>query len=249
MRHLLLFTLLPLASVAVAQTPPPVAPSMSAPPRTILVRGTAERELDPEKLDVLMTYRFSDNVKESERTQSQEESLRQVLSRAGIAPEKLVLEELSASGYGGLSKVGNSTVALTKTYRLTLDNRRQLHTLVPQLVQTGADNLRFVNLRNGQLAATKADLTTLAVVDARQKAGLAVKAAGGQLGGVLTLVEVLPDETYVFRPIPMSRSLTEMDKAYQSYQERIRPSVELITPTLRKIKVQVAYDVVFEVKP
>ena len=57
MRRLLLLSLLPLAQVGAAQVP---APPM---PRTILVRGTAERELDPEKLDLLLTYRFSDNVR------------------------------------------------------------------------------------------------------------------------------------------------------------------------------------------
>ena len=61
MRHLFLL-LLPLAHISTAQS---VAPT---PPHTVLVRGTAEQELDPEKLDLLLTYRFSDNVKESGRT-------------------------------------------------------------------------------------------------------------------------------------------------------------------------------------
>jgi len=189
MRKLLALVLLPLAQVAAAQVPAPLA-------HTILVRGVAERELDPEKVDMLLTYRFSDNVKESERTQNQEENLRQVLTKTGIAPDKLVLEELSATGYGGASKVGNDNVAFTKVYRLTLDNPQQINTLVPQLVQTGADNLRFVNLQNSKLAATKAELATQAAAEARQKASLAVKAAGGQLGNVVTMVEVLPDATY-----------------------------------------------------
>jgi len=224
-----------LAGTARAQAPAPA-------PRTILVQGVAERELDPERLDVLLTYRFSDNVKESERTQNQEEALRRVLGRAGIAEDKLMLEELTASGYGG--KVGNSTVALTKTYRLQLDNPRQLNTLVPQLVQTGADNLRFVNLRSSREAATKAELTTLATANARQKAELAVKGAGGQLGGVLSMVEVLPASLY---------SPQVLEGYYKMCATKGRllegGAAEISTPTLRKIKLQVLYDVVFEVKP
>lgn len=236
MRRFLLLLCLPLAP-ALAQTPaPPVA-------HTILVRGTAERELDPEKLDLLLTYRFSDNVKESERTQNQEENLRQVLGKATIAADKLVLEELSATGYGGLSKVGNANVALTKVYRLTLDNPQQLNTLVPQLVQTGADNLRFVNLQNSRLAATKAELATQAAADARQKATLAVKAAGGQLGGVVTMLEVLPDEPYAAAKL-REQQFNYYDKAVSAHS-----SPEIATPSLRKIKVQVTYDVVFEIRP
>jgi hypothetical protein len=224
-----------LAGTVLAQAPSPV-------PRTILVQGMAERELDPERLDVLLTYRFSDNVKESERTQDQEEALHRVLGRASIAEDKLTLEELTASGYGG--KVGNSTIALIKTYRLQLDNPRQLNTLVPQLVQTGADNLRFVNLRSSREAATKAELTTLATANARQKAELAVKGAGGQLGGVLSMVEVLPTNAF---------SAQLLENYYKSYAYRGQPrenaAPEISTPTLRKIKLVVFYDVVFEVKP
>ncbi|WP_460584164.1 SIMPL domain-containing protein [Hymenobacter arcticus] len=237
MNKLTLLSLLLVAQVAAAQAP---APAM---PHTILVRGTAERELDPEKLDLLLTYRFSDNVKESERTQNQEESLRQVLTKASIGPDKLVLEELSATGYGGLSKVGNANVALTKVYRLTLDNPQQLNTLIPQLVQTGADNLRFVNLQNGKLAATQAELATQAATDARQKAALAVKAAGSQLGSVVAMVEVLPEGSY------SETVLRDKQSASIMYQAREGHAAEMAPFSLRKIKVQVTYDVVFEIKP
>lgn len=220
-------------------------PASSLAAHTILVRGTAEQELEPEKLDLLLTYRFSDNVKAGERTQNQEESLRQVLQQASIGADKLVLEDLSASGYGGLSKTANTTVSLTKVYRLTLDKPQQLAALVPQLVQTGADNLRVVNLRSSKLAAAKAEVAAQAVADARQKAVVAVKAAGGQVGGVATLVEVLPDATYSAQ---LLREYYGRSKAYELHQEAHGPA-GLETPTLRKISVVAVYDVVFELKP
>ncbi|RZK61840.1 MAG: DUF541 domain-containing protein, partial [Hymenobacter sp.] len=218
----------------------------AAPLRTVLVRGTAEQELDPEKLDLLLTYRFSDNVKDSERTQSQEEGLRHVVQKAGIAPDKLVLDDLAATGYGGLSKTTNASVALTKVYRLTLDQPQQLNTLVPQLVQTGADNLRVVNLRTSRLAATKIEVAAQAAADARQKATAVVKAAGGQLGGVVAVTELLPesDAQTQYRP---AREKMQVE-GYAAHQSRAREPLEIETPTLRKIKVVAAYDVVFEVK-
>jgi hypothetical protein len=218
-------------------------PTSGAAPHTI---GTAEQELAPEKLDLLLTYHFSDNVKDNERTQSQEENLRKVVSQASISPDKLVLDDLTASGYGGLSKTANTNVSLTKVYRLTLDNPQQLNALVPQLVQTGADNLRVVNLRSSKLAATKAEVTAQAVADARQKAGIATKAAGGQVGGVVTMVEVLPEVG------PSFDKLREYQvRGYsmnQAYQTATRPA-DIENPNLRKIKVLAVYDVVFEIKP
>jgi uncharacterized protein YggE len=236
MRQFSVLLLLPLAQLAYAQAPAPALP------RTVLVRGTAEQELDPEKLDLLVTYRFSDNVKDSERTQNQEENLRQVVQKAGIAADKLVLDDLSAAGYGGFSKTANSNVALTKVYRLTLDQPRQLNTLIPQLIQTGADNLRVVNLRSSRLAAVRTEVAAQAAADARQKAAAVVKAAGGQLGNMVALTEV-----------PLSEAMRAYQRqgsdAYKAYQGRAREATEIDTPTLRKIKVTAVYEVVFELKP
>jgi hypothetical protein len=232
--------LLPLAHLAAAQAPVPVHP-----PHTILVRGTAEQELEPEKLDLLLTYRFTDNVKESGRTQEQEQGMQAVLKQAGISAEKLVLEDLSASGYGGLSKTANASVALTKVYRLTLENPRILNDLIPKLVQTGADNLRVVNLQSSRMEATKLDVAGRASANARQKALAVAKQAGGQLGGVVAAMEVLPyvdgdTQLAAFRTMGYDKKL----KTNYSSEE----GGEIATPNLRKIKVKATYDVVFEVK-
>ncbi|MBF9219844.1 SIMPL domain-containing protein [Hymenobacter ruricola] len=237
MRHLYLL-LLPLAHFSAAQAPVPT-------PRTILVRGTAEQELEPEKADLLLTYRFSDNVKENARTQEQEQGLQQVLKQAGIAPEKLVLEDLAASGYGGFSKTANANVALTKVYRLTLNNPKLLNDLIPKLVQTGADNLRVVNLESSRLEATRLEVAGRAAANARQKAQAVAKLAGGQLGGIVAAVEVLP----------LSAVADDKLAAYSSmgYDKKNKSIAggeggEIGTPNLRKINITAVYDVVFEVK-
>lgn len=242
MRCFLLLLLLPLAQPGWAQVT--LAP---APPHTILVRGTAEQELDPEKLDLLLTYRFSDNVKESGRTQEQEQALQQVLKQAGIAPEKLVLEDLSASGFGGFSKTANSSVALTKVYRLSLDNPRILNDLIPRLVQTGADNLRVTNLENTRLEAVKIDVAGRAAANARQKAQSAVKLAGGQLMGVVAMVEIVPDGSGT-DPLANFRLGYDRKMKLGSNSDMSTEVTSIFTPNLRKIKVQAVYDVVFEIK-
>lgn len=240
MRRLLL-VLLPLAQVAAAQVPTPAAV-----PHTILMRGTAERELDPEKLDLLLTYRFTDDVKTGERAQTQEANLRQVLSQAGLSAGKLVLEELSANGYGGLSKVNNNSVAIIKVYRLTLDNPQLVSTLLPQLAQTGADNLRVVNLQSTKLAAAKTELAAQAVADARHKAAVVAQAASAQLGSPLSLVEV-PANAQVVAEARGGAYKQAAGGYYESYQAQ-QASAEP-PPSLRKIGVLVRYDVLFEIKP
>lgn len=236
-RLLLLLLLLPLVQPARAQVAPPPAV-----PHTMLVRGTAEQELEPEKLDLLIMYRFSDNVKENARSREQEQALQQVLKQAGIAPDKLVLEDLNASGYGGFSKTANTSVMLFKTCRLTLERPALLNTLLPQLMQSGADNVRLVHLQNARLEAVKADLITQAVANARQKAIIAAKASGQQLGVVLGLVEVLPGS-------PRLEGLQTRYKMMELGSSSGPPSADAEDKaTLRKINVKAVYDIVFELK-
>lgn len=236
MRFRGLLLLLLLGQPAVAQVAPPAAS-----PHTILVRGTAEQELDPEKLDLLITYRFSDNVKDNSRNQEQEQALQQVLKQASIAPEKLVLEDLNASGYGGFSKVNNTSVTLFKTYRLALERPALLNTLLPQLVQAGADNVRLTHLQNSRLDAVKAGLIAQAVANARQKATAAAQAAGQQLGAVLGLAEVLPGNLHPELPQARYRMMELGSNSGGA------PEVEE-KPSLRKINVKATYDVIFELK-
>ena len=236
MRHLFLL-LLPLARPVVAQVTP-----LPASPHTILVRGTAEQELEPEKLDLLLTYRFSDNVKENGRTQEQEQALHQLLKQVGVGPEKLVLEDLSASGYGGFSKTANTSVALTKVYRLSLDNPKILNDLIPRLVQNGADHVRFVNLQNARIAATKAELVAQAVADARQKAEAAAKATGQKLGAALALAEVVPGSSRAEWPSSRYKYLAMGSRSSAGTTEEEEET------SLRKIVIKVGYDVVFEIK-
>jgi uncharacterized protein YggE len=238
MRYLLLFLLLPLARPAAAQTP-----ALPKPPHTVVVRGAAWQELEPEKADLLLTYRFSDNVKDNERTLDQERALQKVLSEARIAPDKLTLDELSATGYGG-SKTINSNVALTKVYRLTLENPQMLNDLIPKLVLTGADNLRVVNRVSSRLEATKLDVAGRAAANAHEKAQLVVKQAGGQLGGVLTMTELVPIGTSSEALFEMRQDAYKSKANYASSGE----GAEIGTPSLRKIRVEATYDVVFEIK-
>lgn len=168
-----------------------------------------------------------------------------VLKQAGIPTEKLVLEDLSANGYGGFSKTSNANVALTKVYRLTLENPKTLNDLIPKLVQTGADNLRVVNLQSSRLEATRLDVAGRAAANAWQKALAVAKQVGGQLGSVVAAAEVLPyvegeNQLGAYRAMGFDKKVKVASGSDDGG--------EISTPNLRKIKVKASYDVVFEVK-
>jgi hypothetical protein len=74
-------------------------------PKTIKVRGVSSIEINPEKIDLLIVYRYSDNLKDNQKTLQQEIKLYEVLSLFEIQKKDLVLDNLTATGWGGLYKV------------------------------------------------------------------------------------------------------------------------------------------------
>ncbi|RTQ50293.1 DUF541 domain-containing protein [Hymenobacter gummosus] len=184
-RLLLMLTLLGAAGAAAAQAPAPR-------PRTVSVRGTATAEVEPERMELLITYRVADNVKDADKAKAQEQALLAALQSFGVPREKLVLDNLSAYGYGAFSKTFNSTVSLTKVYRLTLDKPAVLNDLIPRLVQTGADNVQVARLESAQLDARRQQVLAAALDNARQKAAVLARQLGLQLGAPLSVAEALP---------------------------------------------------------
>ncbi|GAB3834518.1 SIMPL domain-containing protein [Hymenobacter jeollabukensis] len=218
-----------------AQTAPGAPPR----PHTVAVRGTAFQEVEPEWVELLVTYRVSDNVKDSDKAKEQEKALRNVLPSFNIAPEKLMLDNLTAYGYGGFSKMGNSTVALTRVYRLRLDKPAVLNELIPRLVQTGADNVQVARLENAQLEARRQEVLGKALDNARQKAALLARQLGQQLGAPLAVTEVTPFAGYRLEETGYKRK--------EGYQREI-DAADAPVPNLRTIRVTSTVDAEFELK-
>ena len=93
----------------------------------------------------------------------------------------------------------------------------------------------------------KADVAGRAAANARQKALSAVKLAGGQLAGVVAMVEILPDGSGA-DPLANFRLGYDKKMALGSRSDMPGETGGIFTPNLRKIKVQAVYDVVFEIK-
>jgi uncharacterized protein len=224
-----------LAAPALAQTAPPLPPR----PHTVAVRGTATAEVEPEWVELLITYRVSDNVKDNDKARDQEKSLFAVVQSAGVPPDKLVLDNLTAYGYGGMSKTYNSTVALTRVYRLRLDKPALLNDLMPRLVQTGANNVQVSRLESAQLEARKQEVLAKALDNARQKAALLAKQLGQQLGAPLTVTEAVP-----FAGYRLEQSTYKLREARQSEVT----SADALPPNLRTIPITSTVDAEFELK-
>lgn len=240
-RRMMRFTHLLLVAAPLAGAVLPVAAQTAAnapKPRTVSVRGTAFAELEPERVELLITYRVSDNVKDNDKARAQEQALAAAVQSFGVPREKLVLDNLTAYGYG-FSKTYNSTVSLTRVYRLTLDKPAVLNELIPRLVQTGADNVQVDRLESTQLEARRQEMLAKALDNARQKAGLLARQLGQQLGAPLTVTEVVPFAGYRVEETGYKRK--------EAYQREIG-GAEAPAPNLRTIPVSSTVDAEFELK-
>ncbi|GAB2960378.1 hypothetical protein GCM10027048_30080 [Hymenobacter coalescens] len=241
MRHtfylwLLAATLAGAATTAAAQTAAPR-------PRTLAVRGTAFADVEPERVELLVTYRVADNVKDADKAKAQEQALLVALQSFGVPREKLVLDNLTAYGYGGFSKTYNANVSLTKVYRLTLDKPAVLNELIPRLVQTGADNVQVARLESSQLEARKQEVLSRALDNARQKAAQMARQLGQQLGAPLAVAEVVPGLT-----LPAAEDTRSNYKLRGASLEEQADAAGSAPPNLRTIRVSSAVDAEFELK-
>ncbi|TGE12850.1 SIMPL domain-containing protein [Hymenobacter elongatus] len=212
-------------------------------PRRILVRGAAWQDLEPERAELLLTYRVSDNVKDNERAKEQQARLTAVLRDFGIAPEKLTLNNLSAYGWNGFSKVGNTTVSLTKEYRLIIDKPAQLDELLPKLVQSGADNVVVSNLESAPLDAFRLEVMSKALADARTKAQHMAQQVGAKLGPVQLVQEVV-----AATPAAERETATYKMRAAAAAMEESSPEANASPVSLRKIRVRVRLDVEYQLQ-
>lgn len=209
--------------------------------RAVTVRGLATEDIDPERVELYITYRVSDNVKDAHKAREQEEKLLETLQKLNISRENLSVDNLTAYGYGG-SKSYNTNLALTKVYRLIIDRPAVLNELIPRLVQSGADNINVGKLESSQLEAKKQEVLAKAVENARQRAQTVARQANVQLGQLLTLEEIVPglltlradDDSY-----SRKSRLRELQQAGDSGSESLN---------LRKIRISCAVEAVYELK-
>jgi hypothetical protein len=213
-------------------------------PKTIKVRGVSSIEINPEKIDLLIVYRYSDNLKDNQKTLQQEIKLYEVLSLFEIQKKDLVLDNLTATGWGGLYKVENNSVTISKSYRLTISNLNIIDSLIYKLIKTGADNVTIVNLENSKLEEYKQVAINKALENAKLKAQTISSNLGVNLSNPISVIEIFPTKT-----IQNNDSRQYYDKVGNTINGRSNfQDFDIETLNMRKIKIYSTFDVEYEIK-
>ena len=213
-------------------------------PKTLKVRGVSSIEINPEKIDLLIVYRYSDNLKDNQKTLQQETKLYEVLSLFEIQKKDLVLDNLTATGWGGVYKVENNSVSISKSYRLTISNLNIIDSLIYKLIKTGADNVTIVNLENSKLEEYKQVAINKALENAKLKAQTISSNLGVNLSNPVSVIEIFPTKT-----IQNNDSRQYYDKVGNTINGRSNfQDFDIETLNMRKIKIYSTFDVEYEIK-
>ena len=166
-------------------------------PFGINVFGSSLVRTDPDQVEVGLTVsRLGDKPQESFRaTHEATSAVRTVLRRRGVPDSAVegsrVTLEMAYDGYPNRRFVGYQACV---SLRVLLDNLDDLEPLLNEVVEAGAHQIDAVRYQTRRLKEVRSQARSQAVESARLKAAIYASAAGVQLGSVLHIEDVNPDQ-------------------------------------------------------
>ncbi len=173
----------------------------------IEVTGTSEREITPDRIDLLVTIRESENVKKENELLQKEKQVLAAAARLGIPPADIAVDQIAAHR-NGYYKTNSNRYQFSKAYRITLKDIVRLDSLLMRLLEAGADQVRITKLSHREMEKYKTEAVAEAIANARRRAEEIARPLGLVLGKALQVREAeLPPDAYLYpRSLAMAES-------------------------------------------
>lgn len=213
--------------------------------RTIKVLGKANKEIDPDEIELTILFAETENVKKENELEIKEKELKKLVTAYGIPPENLIIDNFTASRFGYYYKSSSSKIRLTKAYKLRIVNIEIVDELIIELFEVGADNVTVTNLLSEKTEQIKSEAIIEALENAKNKAELMVTHMGAELGKVISIEEFNPQ----FTPAYHYENLKLNEYSGMEYGNVSRSVGSFSTDIgIRKINVQYHVNVTFELE-
>jgi uncharacterized protein YggE len=162
-------------------------------PRTVTVTGTATVMAEPDRIRVNVDITDQFCASPGQNINSLTDDMEKALKAAGMTMKdaRLVAETTSDLGYMTASK---STTMITRHYEVIIGSVRQYRSFVQQL-PTGGITTVITSVETSSMAARQLEVQQAAIADAHAKAVNLLKAAGAEIGQVMSISEN-PDMGY-----------------------------------------------------
>lgn len=203
--------------------------------RFISVRGVSELSIEPDRIELRITYSETENLKKENELQQNEAELVKLLNSLSINLKKLSIDNFEANRYG-YYKSSSNRVRMSKVFKLQIENIEIVDSLIIKLFETGASNVTVTNLQSDKIEDTKLEATKIALDKAKKKAEIMASHLNASLGQVLEVSEYKPQV----------QSVSNYKRLYKFAEYNSEPDKEDVN--IRKIKVVYIVDVKYELK-
>lgn len=207
--------------------------------KKITVSGTAETEVTPDIIYVnisLKEYLKDGNSRKKVDITALETQLYNAVKKAGIAPENLMINNLSSWNYT-TEKKKNPDFLASKQYRLKVTDLNKFNQIIEAIDAKGIYSTNIDSYDYSQMESLKKELKIKALLAAKEKAAYLVEALGDQLGSVLDIQDVGDN---IIQPIYRNYAVKTMAMADSAESA---PEIDF-----KKIKLSFTVNTVFEIK-
>lgn len=211
-------------------------------PRTLQVRGVAEREVTPDVLYFSISLReyFRDNSnKVKVSIDVLEKQLYQAAMNAGIPAGDFTIDNVSSYQTILNRKKKDPGFLASKQYRIKVSNLDAVNSLFEAVDDKGIHSSRIDGYEYSKKSELERELKIQAVRDAKEKAIYMAEALGDKIGLALSVSE----SGYINYPQPVARSFAQSSKLMSSDMAAAPESLEI---DFKKVKFSFEVNVLFQ---
>ncbi len=207
----------------------------------IEVTGTSEREIIPDKIELLVSIRESESIKKENELLQKEKQVLAVATKFNILPADIAIDQVAAYRYG-YYKTNSNRYQFSKNYRITLKDISRLDSLIMGFLDAGAHQVRITKLSHKEFERFKSQAVQEAIASARSRAEEIARSLGLTLGKAIQVKEVEPKPV---TPIdPYTPSLYAQQAIYA--QQVIMAEMPGDGPNIKTIQLKYGISIKFE---
>jgi uncharacterized protein len=153
----------------------------------ITVVGTAEKEVDPDWIQIGMTAKETENTKKESEIVTMENSILKFILLQGLDSSSFYIDKYSAN-----AKYSNSSTSkfkLNKSYILKINKVKLLDAIVAKCFEFGIDNIYINQIGHSKIDSIQDVVLQDAMISAKRKANLIAKTMEIGLGKVVSFNE------------------------------------------------------------
>lgn len=155
--------------------------------KVITVVGVADKDVEPDWIQLNMSAKETEDTNKESDVVKMENSVFSFITSLGLEPSCFSIDRYSANTKYSYSKA--SKFKLSKSYKLRIENKNLLDTIIAKCFDSGMDNINVNQIGHSKIDSLQNIVLQEALISAKNKANLIAKTMGVNLGKVVSVNE------------------------------------------------------------